>query len=111
MPSEFRFADFISDKEKAIELINEALEKRTNPNVNLWAIKWLNELKDSINSGKYIDNRHLVLFNNSTILPFKAGIGNSGDIPGFFKNIDFFTNRQIDIGYIRQEFTGRTVFI
>ena len=52
-PSEKRFADFISDQQKAVQLIDMALQERVIPNRNEWARKELTALKERILKGEH----------------------------------------------------------
>ncbi|MFL9483237.1 hypothetical protein ACI6Q2_10715 [Chitinophagaceae bacterium LWZ2-11] len=90
---ENRYADFISSKEKAIQLIDMALEKRVHIGRNEWARKKLTSLKEDILAGKYADKGYNVFYNTSGILPLEEGIADTAKALAALQHVDFFTNK------------------
>jgi glycogen debranching enzyme len=93
VPEEKRYADFISTKEKAIDVIDTALAKRVHPGRNDWAQKKLTDLKASIQHGNYHNKGYLVYYNSSGIGPLEEGIADTAKALEALKNIAFFTNK------------------
>ncbi|MEO6870333.1 MAG: hypothetical protein ABI168_11850 [Ginsengibacter sp.] len=88
-----RYADFISSKKKAIEIIDSALVQRVHPNRNEWAQKKLTELKYLIQNGKYKHTGYVVYYNASGILPVAEGIADTAKAKEVLKHIYWFTNK------------------
>lgn len=91
--SENRYADFLSSKEKAIQLIDMVLEKRVFDNRNLWAKKKLTELKQQIKSGEYKENGYVVFYNPSTLLPLHEDIASEERAKAVLGGMEYFTNK------------------
>ncbi|WP_051697534.1 hypothetical protein [Prevotella sp. 10(H)] len=91
--SENRYADFLSNKEKAIQLIDMVLEKRVFDDRNLWAKKKLTELKQQIKSGQYKDKGYVVFYNPSTLLPLHEDIATEERAKAVLSGMEYFTNK------------------
>ena len=92
VPTEKRYGDFISTKEKAISIIDSALAKRVDPARNIWAQKKLTELKESIQNGSYPDHAYVVYY-NANANPLEAGLADTTKAVEALKRIRFFTNK------------------
>jgi hypothetical protein len=92
VPTEKRYGDFISTKEKAISIIDSALAKRVDPARNTWAQKKLTELKASIQNGSYPDHAYVVYY-NANANPLEAGLADTTKAVEALKRIRFFTNK------------------
>ena len=92
VPTEKRFGDFISTKEKAISIIDSALTKRVDPARNAWAQKKLTELKASIQNGGYPYHAYVVYYNEGAS-PLEAGVADTSKAGEALKGIGFFTNK------------------
>ena len=75
--SENRYADFITSKEKALKITNEALVKRVHPGRNGWAGIKLSELKEEIINNTYSQKGYVVYYNSSGLQPMEAGIADT----------------------------------
>ena len=92
-PSEKRFADFISDQQKAVQLIDMALQERVIPNRNEWARKELTALKERILKGEHKEKGFTVFYNASCLLPIKEGIADRDKALQMLDEVSFFTNK------------------
>jgi hypothetical protein len=92
VPTEKRYGDFISSKEKAISVIDSALSKRVDPARNAWAQKKLTELKASIQNGSYPYKAYVVYY-NAGANPLEAGLADTTKAAEILKGIGFFTNK------------------
>jgi hypothetical protein len=92
VPTEKRYGDFISTKEKAISVIDSALAKRVDPARNSWAQKKLTELKTSVQDGSYPYHAYVVYY-NAGASPLEAGLADSLKAVETLKKIGFFTNK------------------
>jgi Bacterial alpha-L-rhamnosidase 6 hairpin glycosidase domain len=92
VPTEKRYGDFISTKEKAISVIDSALVKRVDPARNAWAKKKLTELKTSIQNGSYPYKAYVVYY-NAGASPLEAGLSDTSKAEETLKGIGFFTNK------------------
>ena len=92
VPTEKRYGDFISGKEKAINVIDSALAKRVDPARNSWAQKKLTELKTSVQNGSY-PYRAYVVYYNAGAGPLEAGLADTLKAVETLKGIGFFTNK------------------
>jgi hypothetical protein len=92
VPTEKRFGDFISTKEKAICIIDSALAKRVDPSRNAWAQKKLTELKASIQNGGYPYHAYVVYYNEGAS-PLEAGLADTSKAEEALREIGFFTNK------------------
>ena len=91
--SEKCYADFLSSKEKALQLIDDALQKRVQPDRNPWAKIKLNELKQSILKQSYRSNGYLVYYNASVLEPVIEGMTDTARALELLKRVSFFTNK------------------
>lgn len=92
-PSEKRFADFIADKQKAVQLIDMALQERVIPNRNEWAREKLTALKERILKGEHKEKGYTVFYNASCLLPVKEGIADRDKALQMLDEVSFFTNK------------------
>jgi len=91
--SENRYFDFISDKQKAVELIDMALDKRIKKGRNHWAREKLQKLKQDILTGEYTEKGYNVFYNGASILPLAEGIADPEKALKALEGISFFTNK------------------
>lgn len=91
--SESCYADFLTSKEKAVKIIDDALLKRVNPQRNKWAQVKLNELKTSIINNTYSANGYLVYYNASMLDPVTVGMTDTARALQMLKRVSFFTNK------------------
>jgi len=91
--SENRYADFITSKEKAMKIIDEALVKRIHPGRNRWAGINLNRLKEDIINNTYPNKGYVVYYNSSGLQPMDAGIADTLRALRMLKGASFFTNK------------------
>lgn len=89
---EKRYFDFISDKDKALKLIDMALQKRVSEDRNRWAKEKLSKLKDEIRSGTY-DEKGYTVFYNPPIGALNAGIADNEKAIAVLEGMPFFTNK------------------
>jgi hypothetical protein len=92
VPTEKRYGDFISGKEKAISIIDSALAKRVNPSRNAWAGKKLTELRSSIQKGEYPYEAYVVYYNGG-MPALEAGLADTSRALESLKEAGFFTNK------------------
>jgi len=93
LESEKRYADFLSSKEKAIQLIDIVLQKRVFDDRNMWAKNKLTELKRQIKNGEYKENGYVVFYNPSTLLPLQEGIASEERAKAVLSGMEYFTNK------------------
>lgn len=93
VPREKRFADFISSKEKALDIIDSALANRVHPDRNRWALQKLTALKTSILNNTYTGKGYVVYYNSSGIGPLEEGIADTVKALQAFQQIGFFINK------------------
>ncbi|MEN9918705.1 MAG: hypothetical protein RL662_1141 [Bacteroidota bacterium] len=91
--SEKRYGDFIASKEKTLQLIDMALEKRVFDNRNKWAKDKLEILKQQILKNEYTDKAYAVFYNTAGILPLSEGIADKDKAQKMLGGMDFFTNK------------------
>jgi glycogen debranching enzyme len=91
--SENRYADFISSKEKALEIIDDALAKRVKNGRNNWAAVKLNHLKEEIRKNSWPYKGYVVYYNASGLQPMENGIADSARSLQMLKHAAFFTNK------------------
>lgn len=92
-PSEKRFNDFIANKQKAIQLIDMALEKRVIKGRNEWAHQKLLALKERIRNGQHTEKGYTVFYNAAAILPLTEGIADPDKANEMLESVPFFTNK------------------
>ena len=93
VPEEKRYADFISAKEKAIDIIDSALANRVHPERNSWALQKLTGLKASIVNNTYTNKGYVVYYNSSGISLLEEGIADTAKALAALQRIGFFTNK------------------
>lgn len=91
--SEGFYADFLSSKEKAIQLIDDALAKRVKPERNLWAREKLNHLKTAIQENRYPYPGYLVYYNSGGLAAATEGIADTTRALQMIRQYSFFTNK------------------
>jgi len=92
VPTEKRYGDFISTKEKAISIIDSALAKRVDPSRNTWAQKKLTELRTSVQNGSYPYKAYVVYYNAGAGM-LESGLADSLKAIESLQAIRFFTNK------------------
>ncbi|HZZ75033.1 MAG TPA: hypothetical protein VFE04_03865, partial [Puia sp.] len=92
VPTEGRYGDFISSKEKAISIIDSALKKRVDTTRNAWAKEKLTKLKTSIQNDSYPYQAYVVYY-NAGANPLEAGMADSSRAMEALRAIPFFTNK------------------
>ena len=91
--SENRYADFITTKEKALGIINDALAKRCSKGRNEWALGKLTRLRAAVAGNTYPGNAYVVYYNPSGLQPMEDGLADSARSMKMLKNASFFTNK------------------
>lgn len=91
--SEHCYADFLTTKQKALHLIDDALTKRVKPGRNNWAGIKLNALKSSVLNNTYSYNGYLVYYNASLLDPVTEGMTDTARALQAIKKASFFTNK------------------
>jgi hypothetical protein len=91
--SESCYADFLTSKEKALKIIDDALAKRVKPDRNKWAQVKLNDLKTVVTSNRYPYNAYLVYYNAGGLEPATEGMVDTGRAVQMLKRASFFTNK------------------
>ncbi|MDQ6891000.1 MAG: hypothetical protein M3Z56_12070, partial [Bacteroidota bacterium] len=93
VPEEKRYADFISSKQKAIDIIDSALAHRVHPERNTWALQKLTKLKQSIVNNNYTNKGYVVYYNSSGISLLEEGIADTAKAIEALQRIGFFVNK------------------
>lgn len=91
--SENRYADFIASKEKALEIIDDALSKRVIKGRNDWAAVKLNHLKEEIRNNTWPNKGYVVYYNPSGLQPMENGLADTVRSLQMLKHAAFFTNK------------------
>jgi len=91
--SENRYADFITSKDKALKIIDNALEKRVQKGRNDWAGIKLTKLKDQIENNTYPNKGYVVYYNPSGYQPMMEGMTDTLRAKQMLKGASFFTNK------------------
>lgn len=91
--SENRYADFITSKEKALKIIDDALLKRVQKGRNDWAERKLKSLKQQIIDGSYTNKGYVVYYNPSGLQPMEIGMTDTLRAKQMLNNALFFTNK------------------
>jgi hypothetical protein len=86
------YFDFISSKDKALQIIDMALNKRVQSGRNEWAGNYLKKLKQSITDGSYTKNGYTVLFNPSTVV-LNTQVADSSKALEYLKHVPYFCNK------------------
>ncbi|MCC8152755.1 MAG: hypothetical protein LIP01_00165 [Tannerellaceae bacterium] len=92
-PEENRYFDFRASKDKAIQLIDVALDERVIDGRNEWAKVRLQNLKRRILCGDYPYDGYSVFYNASTLSPLTAGIADKEKAIAALEEASFFTNK------------------
>ena len=87
------YADFLTTKEKALHIIEDALAKRVNPERNKWAQVKLSALKASLLNNTYTSNGYLVYYNSSILDPATEGMVDTTRALQMIARSSFFTNK------------------
>lgn len=88
-----RYFDFMSSPEKAVQLIDMALEERVIDGRNEWARKKLTALRKDIKRGTYKEHGYNVFYNASSLTPLVAGIAPADKGREAIEALDYFTNK------------------
>jgi hypothetical protein len=91
--SENRYADFVSSKEKALKIIDDALRNRVKEGRNGWAKRKLEMLRNDIMTNNYPYKGYVVYYNPSGLLPMANGIANENRSKKMLASAPFFTNK------------------
>lgn len=91
--SENRYADFISTKDKALKIIDDALSKRVLKGRNDWAEIKLNQLKEQILNNTYPHKGYVVYYNSSGLQPMEEGMTDTLRAKQMLSHASFFTNK------------------
>ena len=91
--SENRYADFITTKDKALRIIEDALAKRVKKGRNDWAEIKLNQLKESINNNTYPYKGYVIYYNPSGLQPMQEGMVDTARAIRMLKSVSFFNNK------------------
>ena len=91
--SESCYADFLSNKENAIQIIDDALINRVKPERNKWAQVKLNDLKVAVAGNTYPYHGYLVYYNAGTLEPVTEGMTDTARALQMLQRVSFFTNR------------------
>jgi len=91
--SENRYADFITSKEKALKIIDDALTKRVRKGRNDWAGIKLESLKKQVLDNTYPYKGYVVYYNPSGYQPMEEGMTDTLRAKQMLKSASFFTNK------------------
>ena len=91
--SENRYADFITSKDKALKIIDSALNKRVKKGRNDWAGIKLAGLKEQVLNNTYPDKGYVVYYNPSGYQPMEEGMTDTLRAKQMLRNASFFTNK------------------
>jgi len=91
--SENRYADFITSKDKALKIIDNALVKRVKKGRNDWAGIKLTGLKEQILNNTYPNKGYVVYYNPSGYQPMEEGMADTLRAKQILRNASFFTNK------------------
>ena len=91
--SENRYADFITTKDKALRIIDDALAKRVKKGRNDWAEIKLNQLKESINNDTYPYKGYVVYYNPSGLQPMEEGMTDTTRAISMLQSASYFNNK------------------
>lgn len=91
-PIDNRYFDFISDKSKALQLIDIALENRVSDDRNKWAKEKLTNLKSKIKNGEYKEKGYTVFYNPSTGV-LTSDVADKEKAVKYLESVLFFTNK------------------
>ena len=91
--SENRYADFITTKDKALNIIDNALSKRFQKGRNDWAGIKLTKLKEEVENNTYPYKGYVVYYNPSGYQPMEEGMTDTLRAKQMLRNASFFTNK------------------
>ena len=91
--SENRYADFITSKEKALKIIDNALAKRVRKDRNNWAGIKLESLKKQVLNNTYPYKGYVVYYNPSGYQPMEEGMTDTLRAKQILRGASFFTNK------------------
>ena len=92
--SESRYADFITTKDKALKIIEDALAKRVQKGRNDWAEQKLKKLKEQVVNNTYPHKGYVVYYNPSGLQPMmEEGMTDTLRAKQMLRNAKFFTNK------------------
>lgn len=92
--NESRYADFITTKDEALKIIDNALAKRVQKGRNEWSGEKLRKLKAQILDNKYPYKGYVVYYNPSGLQPMmEEGMTDTLRARQMLKNASFFTNK------------------
>jgi len=91
--SENRYADFITSKENALKIIDNALAKRVQKGRNDWAGIKLESLKKQVLDNTYPYKGYVVYYNPSGYQPMEEGMTDTLRAKQMLKSASFFTNK------------------
>lgn len=86
------YFDFISTKDKALKIIDMALDKRVQSGRNEWAGNYLKKLKQSVADGSYTKNGYTVFFNPSTVV-LNTQVADSSKAIDYLNHVPYFCNK------------------
>jgi hypothetical protein len=87
-----RYYDILADKSKALQLIDNALKDWVSPERNKWALKYLTNLKTSIEDGSYLKRGYDIFFNPS-VLALTTGVADTTQARAYLENVKWFCNK------------------
>lgn len=87
-----RYYDILTDKAKALKLIDNALRDWVKPNRNSWAIEYLTKLKGKIEDGTYNKQGYDIFFNPS-VLALTTGVADTEKARDYLKSVGWFCNK------------------
>ena len=87
------YDSFITSKEKAMKIIDEALLKRIQPKRNEWAGIKLHQLREEVIKNTYPNKGYLAYYNSSGMQPMETGITDTIRAQKMLKSVSFFTNK------------------
>jgi len=90
--SENRYADFITTRDKALKIIEDAMIKRVHTGRNEWAGEKLKVLKDQVMNNTYPYQGYVVYYNASGLQPMEEGMTDTLRAIKMLKGATFFTN-------------------
>lgn len=87
-----RYYDILTDKSKALRLINNALKDWVSPQRNNWAEEYLIGLKKDIENGDYHKQGYDIFFNPS-VLALTTGVADTLKARAYLKSVARFCNK------------------
>lgn len=90
---ESRYADFICSRQKAIQIIDDAIKNRVKLNRNKWALTKLNQLKKEILNNRYRHQGYVVYYNPGGLAPLLTGMVDTMRAKKMLEKVSYFTNK------------------